>query len=98
MPGHAWAWSGPAIVGYSLPPADPYALQVLWSIGTAYGSTFDDPDWSLQPKRRIKVVDYRTTPHDVEALKTKYRFLESRITDYLLDGFDESTVCEVLGD
>jgi hypothetical protein len=98
MPGAAWAWSGLGIVGYSLPPADPYALQVLWSIGTAYGSTFDDADWSLHPKRRIKVVDYRTTSDDAGALRKTYSFLESSITDYFLDGFDDGTVHELLGE
>ena len=98
MSRQAWAWSGLGIVGYSLPSADPYALQVLWSIGSAYGSTFADPNWSLHPKRRIKVVDYRTTPRDADELRKTYRFLEPSITDYLLDGFDESSVLELLGD
>ena len=97
MPQYAWAWSGLGVVGYSLPPADPYARQVLWSIGSTYGSTFGDSDWSLHPKRRMKVIDYRTTADDASALRATYRFLDPSLTDYLLDGFDERAVSELLG-
>jgi hypothetical protein len=96
MPRDAWAWSGLGVVGYSLPPADPYARQVLWTIASAYSSTFDDPGWSLHPKRRIKVVDYRTTLAGADALKSAYRFLDPRVTDFLLDGFNDSTVPDLL--
>lgn len=98
MPLHAWAWSGLGIVGYSLPPADPYARQVLWSIGSSYGATFSDPGWSLSPKQRIKVIDCRKTVEDTRALRESYRFLDPSITDYLLDGFGYHAVTELFSD
>jgi hypothetical protein len=97
MPRDAWAWSGLGLVGYSLPPADPYARQVLWSIASMYTATFDDPDWSLHPKQRVKVIDYRSTPACVHALKCAYRFLDPCLTDFLLDGFNDSTAAELFG-
>jgi hypothetical protein len=81
--------------GYSLPPADPYARQVLWTIASGYTSTFDDPDWSLHPKLRIKVVDFRATPADADTLKSSYRFLDPRLTDFLLDGFNDITASDL---
>jgi hypothetical protein len=66
-------------------------------ISSNYGSAFGDPDWSLCPKRRIKVVDYRKTTSAVDELKTSYCFLDPGLTDYVLDGFDESAVTELFG-
>jgi SIR2-like domain len=91
------ALAGLCIVGYSLPPADPHARQILWSISSAYGSSFGDPDWSLYPKQRIKVIDHRNTTQDADELKDSYRFLDPSITDYLLDGFDNASVSEIFG-
>ncbi len=94
VPQGVYALAGLSIVGYSLPPTDPHARQILWSIGSAYSSTFGDPDWSLYPKQRIKVVDLRTA-QNADKFIAAYRFLDSGITDYLLDGFDEIAASEI---
>jgi hypothetical protein len=43
------------------------------------------------------IEHYRTTQADVAALKSAYRFLDPRLTDFMLDGFNEGTASELIG-
>ncbi len=45
----------------------------------------------------MKVVDYSTTPADADALKSAYRFLEPRLTDFLVDGFNDIAASDFFG-
>ena len=62
---------GLAIIGYSLPAADPYAKQIIYELVTSYTVSFRrDNDYI--PKGRIRLVDLRTTDRErAEFLKLK---------------------------
>jgi hypothetical protein len=89
MPLFAWAWGGFSIIGYSLPPADPYAKQVLYRIARGYTLGLEDPGWRLGPMSRILLVDHRRGAGETSALLESYRFLDRQHTDIELSGFDE---------
>jgi hypothetical protein len=75
-----------AVVGYSLPDADPYTKQVMYEISRSYAYGRDHPEAQLGPSARITIVDKRD-PHTARELRDRYRFLPSDHTDFLIDGF-----------
>jgi hypothetical protein len=86
------AWSGLSIIGYSLPPADPYALQTIYGLARGYCLGLDDPGYRLGDMRRIVLVDKRTDDPSRQALKDRYRFLPLHHTDMAFDGFDYDAI------
>lgn len=87
-------WGGFSIIGCSLPDADPYAKQVLYQIGRAYGYGRDHPEERFGPMNRICVVN-RVDGDDADRLRGRYRFLPRAHTDFLLDGLDDEALAAV---
>lgn len=82
---------GFVVIGCSLPPGDPYVLQVAHGIGTDYGSGRGKVG-ALWPQARMKVVDLRVGRIATHQLRERYRFLSDEHTDFLLDGFTSESV------
>jgi hypothetical protein len=93
-----WAsmWGAFSVVGCSLPPADPYAKQVLYRIGHGYGYGREHPEERLGgPMNRVKVVNWAASENEAEAIQSTYRFLPRDHTDFLFGGFNSSSVEEM---
>ncbi|MGA2513201.1 MAG: SIR2 family protein [Candidatus Limnocylindrales bacterium] len=85
-------WAGVSLIGYSLPSADPYALQALYGLTSGYGRALDRSDPEEGPKRRIEVVNLATSPQDQAALLRRYRFIPRRHATFMTSGFSEASV------
>lgn len=93
LPSWGMGWSGLNIIGYSMPPADPYVRQVVYELSHGYvlGRT-NATGWRLGKQNRIKVVDLRRDERSRADLLDRYRFLDRDHTDFIVDGFDESSL------
>jgi hypothetical protein len=86
-------WGAYSIVGCSLPPADPYAKQVLYRIGRDYGYGLEHPEERFEgPTNRIKIVNRATDEREAAEVRETYRFLPAEHTDFLFDGLDSNAV------
>jgi hypothetical protein len=89
---YAYSFAGFTVIGCSLPPGDPYVLQLAYDVGTNYGSARtknaarpeDAWPWAQTP---IKVVEHRATPKSANELRARFQFLDNAQTDFILDGF-----------
>jgi hypothetical protein len=81
----AYMLGGFSVIGCSLPPGDPYVLQVVHHIATDYVAG-RKRGGNLWPQRRMKLVDYRTSPPERSALLNRYRFMDLEATDVFFDG------------
>jgi hypothetical protein len=83
-----FGWSGFSLIGYSLPPADPYTKQVIYQIVQSYVMGLRDPGWRIGPMSPICLIDRRVSEYEAEQLLMNYRFLPTEHTNWHLDGFD----------
>lgn len=99
LPSWGMAWSGLNIIGYSMPAADPYAMQVLYELSNGYvlGRT-NSTGWRLGKQSRIKVVDLRHDEAGRADLLTHYRFLDRDHTDFIFTGFDHASLDAIFGE
>jgi hypothetical protein len=88
-------YGGFSVVGCSLPPADPYAKQVLYRIGRDFGYGREHPEDRFGPMNRIKVVNWATDEDQAAGVRETYRFLPAEHTDFLFDGLDPKAVKEM---
>jgi SIR2-like domain len=95
LPLGASLWGAFSIVGCSLPPADPYARQVLYRVGRDYGYGREHPEERFGPMNRIKVVNRAADDAQAARIRETYRFLPAEHTDFLLDGLDTNAVEEL---
>jgi hypothetical protein len=98
LAGFGFGWSGIAMIGYSLPPADPYTKQILYRIVQSYVMGLEDPGWRIGPMSPICLVDKRDSPHAVDELLKRYRFLPAKHTKRHLAGFDSVTLDLIFAD
>ena len=83
---------GLAIIGYSLPPQDEYARQVVYSLVTNYQNNYWDEEVYRKKKSPLVIVDYCQNDEQLENFKARYRFVDwSRATLYR-DGLDQKAV------
>lgn len=94
---YAYMRGGFSVIGCSLPPGDPYVLQVVHHIATDYVSGRKSGG-SLWPQRRMKLVDYRTTAEERSALMERYRFMDDAHTDVFFNGLTEGILDSVFED
>jgi len=95
LPAAASLWGAFSIVGCSLPPADPYAKQVLYRIGRGYHWGREHPEERFGPMNRIKVVNWAPDEVHAASIRKTYRFLPAEHTDLLFGGFDSNAVEEM---
>ena len=88
---------GMSIIGYSLPPQDEYARQVLHAIVTNYQQEHWDEDVSGFRKQPLVVVDYCRDAQAVAAFKARYRFVNWDRAILCSDGLNEDAVRRALG-
>lgn len=81
---YAYTLGGFTVIGCSLPPGDPYVLQLVHHIATDYAC--NRPAEMSWPQARMKLVDYRPTEAERNELIQRYRFMTPEHTDVLLDG------------
>jgi hypothetical protein len=83
-------WSGLSVIGYSLPPADPYARQILFRLADEYvRARAVGPHDGMRP---IDVVSLKRTDWSRRQLRRTYRFLSRDHTKFSYDGFDDAAV------
>jgi hypothetical protein len=80
------------VVGYSLPPYDAYARQVLYYVFSNYTGFEPDLEFKGRKKGSIRILDYRPDGDSGAEIRTRYRFADWRYTDLRLDGFSENSV------
>jgi hypothetical protein len=95
LPLGASLWGAFSIVGCSLPPADPYAKQVLHRIGRGYRYGREHPEDRFGPMNRIKVVNWAADNAQAASVREAYRFLPTEHTDLLFNGLDSKAVEEM---
>jgi hypothetical protein len=80
------------VVGYSLPPYDAYARQVIYHVFSNYTGYEPDLEFNGRKKGRVRILDYRPDGDSGAEIRTRYRFADWSRTDLRLDGFNEVTV------
>jgi SIR2-like domain len=83
---------GVAIIGYSLPPQDAYARQVVYSIVTNYQETHWDEDIFGMRKQPLLIVDRCDNAKVVESVKERYRFVNWDRAVLYTNGFNEEAL------
>jgi hypothetical protein len=83
---------GVAIVGYSLPPEDAYARQVIYSIVTNYQETSWDEEIFGLRKQRLLIVDLCDDAKAVENFKARYRFVNWDRALLYTNGLNEEAI------
>lgn len=80
------------VIGYSLPPQDEYARQVMYRLLTNYQ---DIPAERIDPRRRkepLVIVDLCRSPAAEAAFRDRYRFVDWGRARAFFDGFNEQVV------
>jgi hypothetical protein len=83
---------GLAIIGYSLPPQDEYARQVVYSLVTNYQRNYWDEKVYGKRKSPLVIVDCCRNGDQLESFKEHYRFVDWRRTTLYTDGLNEEAV------
>jgi hypothetical protein len=78
-----------AIVGFSLPPHDEYAVQALFNLI----ANFQEEDTGgLIKKLPVRIVDKRESEEDRQSLRDRYRFVDWGLAELDYDGFRPEAV------
>ena len=80
------------VVGYSLPPHDEYARQVLYHVFSNYTGYTPDLELEGRKKTPIRILDFAPADDSGADIRSRYRFADWSRTELRLDGFNESTV------
>ena len=80
-----------AVIGFSLPPQDDYARQIIYRLVRNYqtidwDSTWDDAGHKKTP---VVLIDFRHSLADQEEFRRRYAFADSNKTETCFSGFDE---------
>jgi hypothetical protein len=77
------------IIGFSMPPHDDYARQVIYRLAENYQQIHYD---RRKPKEPIILVDFRTTKRSRHQLLKRYAFFDMQKTELHLGGFTETVL------
>jgi hypothetical protein len=77
------------IIGFSMPPHDDYARQVIYRLAENYQQIHYD---RRKPKEPIILVDFRTTKRSRHQLLKRYAFFDMQKTELQLGGFAETVL------
>ena len=82
------------IIGYSLPPHDDYARQVIYRLVTNYQDIpAERLRWdSRQEKEAIIFVDLCETPARQNEVRERYRFIDWSKVHAFFSGFNEEVI------
>lgn len=86
---------GMAVIGFSLPPQDQYARQILYTLIRNY----QDNHWGeddIHTKKPLVLIDFRTSRKDKQEYKERYSFVDWTRARSHLGGFDSESV-ELIG-
>lgn len=80
-----------AIIGFSLPPQDEYARQVIYRLVTNYQATGWNMTWddAGHKKSPVTLIDFRQSSHEQEQFKQRYAFVDWNKARTCFDGLDE---------
>jgi hypothetical protein len=83
--------SGLNVIGYSLPPGDPYARQAIYGMVRGYmkNRTSQDPIGSPAP---MTVTSLKDSDEGIRLIKGTYRFMPESDTRFYFDGFSQESV------
>ncbi len=80
------------VVGYSLPPHDEYARQVLYHVFSNYTGWTPDLEIGGRKKTPIRILDHAPADDSGADIRSRYRFADWSRTELSLEGFNESTL------
>lgn len=91
--GQAGGWNlGLSIIGFSMPEHDDYVKQALYQITRNYQESWWEENFFGKKKTKMKLIDFRTSLEELEALKTTYSFINWQKALIYDKGFDEKSV------
>ncbi len=80
---------GVAIIGFSLPPHDAYALQALYGLTRNYTESWYDENHFGWLKLPLRLVDLQQSEELRSAYRERFRFVNWERAESYLDGFSE---------
>ena len=83
---------GLAVIGYSLPPQDEYARQLLYTVIRNYQENWWNGKGVWMKKTPFALVDFCQTPSAVDQLKGRYRFVNWDRAILWEDGFNQEAL------
>jgi hypothetical protein len=83
---------GMAIIGFSLPPQDEYARQVIYRLVTNYQNTYWEEETLEHRKTPLVLIDLRQSTQDRQELQRRYAFVDWSKAETCFTGFDESAL------
>jgi hypothetical protein len=81
-----------AIIGFSMPPQDDYARQVLYRLITNYQHNYCEEGVLERKKSPLIVVDLRKTPNQEREFRRRYAFVDWGRTEAYFDGLSDEVV------
>jgi hypothetical protein len=83
-----------AVIGFSLPPQDEYARQVIYRLVRNYQSTSWDKTWddAGHKKTPLLLVDFRVSAEEEETFRRRYAFMDWSKALTCFSGFDEKAL------
>ena len=81
-----------AIIGFSLPPQDEYARQVIYRLVRNYQKNYWDHPTFNHKKRPLVMIDYRKLAEQEEEFRKRYAFVDWSKAITYFDGFDEKAI------
>ena len=85
------------MIGSSLPPGDPYVVQLVHHVATDYasGRPKNGAHWV---QGRMKIVDLCLDDSAREQVHRRFRFFDPAQTDFILDGFSADRLDQIFAD
>jgi SIR2-like domain len=89
---------GMAIIGFSLPPHDEYARQVLYRMVRNYQRKYWDEEIIGHRKTPLVLVDYRPSDPPRDDFRQRYAFIDWNKAACYFDGFTPATLAAVFAE
>ena len=83
-----------AVIGFSLPPQDEYARQVIYRLVTNYQQRGWDKTWDGvgHKKAPVALIDFHQSPIGQEEFRHRYAFVDWKKATTCFTGFDEDVI------
>ncbi|WP_075109844.1 SIR2 family protein [Halofilum ochraceum] len=85
-----------SVIGYSLPPYDEYAKQVLYHIFSNFTEVEPDLELAGRKKGPARILDYDPSDKNDAEIRDRYRFVNWDRTEICLDGFSAASMDWIL--